>query len=189
MLMPLFAVSAVSLSGASKFLNKFRGKFSRFLRYPLFLILVVITAFFYYQSFVLFVDHSTEYPWRKKFVLRYEVAGFNAVERRKYLTNNKIGFPLNREWEKIGKVMSDYERENGIPVGSLVVETNENECPVNFYTGRSIGFEETRFIVGVKYPLSMANDYKGFSIVKIKQLLEVVRDENGNTTAVVYVKR
>lgn len=189
MLIPLSVFSAVGLSGVNSFLNKFKGKFSRFLRYPLFLLLLLITAFFYYQSFVLFVDHRIEYPWRKKFIFKYEVGGFSAIEKRKYLTNNKIGFPLNREWERIGKVMSDYERENGIPVGSLVVETNENECPVNFYTGRNIGFEETRFIVGVKYPLSMANDYKGFSKVKMKTLLEVVRDKYDNTTAVVYVKR
>ena len=149
--------------------------------------LVVISGVLFYQSLVLFVDHRTEYPWRDKKVLGFEVGKYTARERRKYLTNNKIGFPLNRRWLEIEKVMSAYEKENGIPVGTLGIETNENECPVNFYTGRELSFDKNRFIVGIKYPLSMANDYKGFSIVKKKQLLEVVRDDKGDTTAVVYV--
>lgn len=155
------------------------------------LLLLTITtlAFFYYQSYVLFVDHNPEYPWRAKAILNMEVGKFSSAEKAKYLVNNKIGFPLRREWLKIENSLANYEREKGIAVGSTPIQSNENYCPVVFYTGRTLSDSGKRFIVAIKYPLSFVNDYKRFSGVKEKDLIETITGEHGQVCGYNYITR
>lgn len=185
---PLSVILAFLINKILSFTGKIRKKgFILGVRITIVLIFTLISSFFYYQTFTMFVDHNPEYPWRKKNILNYEAGSFTNEERSKYLRNNKIGFPLRREWEKIEEIMSEYENKNGLSPGELSIETNENECPVNFYTGRKINSSGRRFVVGVKYPLSFVNDYKGFSKAKHKELIYSVKNQDGDTVAVIHV--
>lgn len=149
-------------------------------------VLLFLIGFLYYQSYVVFVEHTKEYPWRKKTVLGFEIGEFSNKEKEKYLTNNKIGFPLRREWEQIEIVLKDYEKEMGLEVGSTKIQSNENICPISFYTGREVVHSGQRFIVAVKYPLSLVNDYKGFYQTENKVTLKSAINEHGDTTAKIY---
>jgi hypothetical protein len=189
MLVPLTILMTISINGIWEFFLKRKKVFKSLPFTFLALFYFVLSAFFFYQSYVLFIDHYPEYPWFSKRLLGKKVGDFDKKEEDKYLRNNKIGFPLRREWKKIERVMSDYERENGLPIGSLEIETNENYCPVVFYTSRVMSTSEDAFVVGVKYPLSLVNDYKRFSTANEKELLEKVKNAEGETTAYVYVKK
>ena len=163
-------------------------------KYPKIILTLVILLllthsmiFLYFQSYTLFVDHNPEYPWRKKMIANFEVGNFTDQERAKYLTNNKIGFPLRREWEKIEGVLSKYEETNGFKIGSTKIQTNENVCPVNFYTGREVSSSGTRFIVSIKYPLSFVTDYKRFSGKDDKDIISEIKNSLGGTTAKIYI--
>ncbi len=147
-----------------------------------------LLIFYYYQSYILFVDHKKEYPWKEKNVLLFKAGIFTEEEKSKYMLNNKIGFPLRREWEKVAVILNDYEITNNLPLGSMSVETNENECPVNFYLDRTVDRSNSRFLVAIKNPLSLVNDYKGFaSRVKDKEFLSNVKGRFGDILAHIYV--
>lgn len=186
---PLAVSLALSLSGVFNFLGKRSNRVKIIFTPLVFAVPIFFMSFFYYQSYVLFVDHSPEYPWKSKIVAKKEVGKFSVWERKNYLSNNKIGFPLRREWKQIEDAMAEYEKENDIPVGSIGAETNENLCPASFYTGRRLGKFPSRFIVAIRYPLSLVNDYKNFSRIKNKELIKVIKNEAGDTVASVYVVR
>ncbi|MBW6442058.1 glycosyltransferase family 39 protein [Patescibacteria group bacterium] len=150
---------------------------------------VLISLFFYYQTYTLFVNHKPEYPWRTKRILFLKAGDFNEKERSDYMRKNKIGFPLRREWKKIEEIMEKYERENNIQVGSTKLQTNENSCPALFYTDRKLSDYDNRFIVAIKYPLSLVNDYKNFSREKNKELIGTIKNDNGDSIAFIYITK
>jgi hypothetical protein len=188
MFVPVTILTAISINGIWEFFVKRKNIFKLLLPTLLILFYFVLSVFFFYQSYVLFVDHNPEYPWHTKRILGKKIGDFDKKEE-KYLRNNKIGFPLRREWKKIEQVMAKYEREMGLPVGIFDIETNENYCPAVFYTGRTLSTSKEGFVVGVKYPLSLVNDYKRFSSANEKELLEKVKNDDGDTTSYVYIKK
>lgn len=151
---------------------------------PIFLLFLV--GFLYYQSYVIFVNHNPEYPWKKKKILGCEVGNFTSEEKDNYLGNNKIGFPLRREWKQIEFILREYEKSNEMKIGETKIHSNENICPVNFYTNRITSESGERFVVAVKYPLSLVNDYKRFYKFNSKISLESAVNMYGDTTAKIY---
>ena len=147
---------------------------------------LLLLSILYCQSFIVFVDHKPEYPWKTKKVLGYEIGNFSNKEKGKYLSNHKIGFPLRREWKQIDMILKDYEKEMGLETGSVKIQSNENICPVSFYTGRKTSDSGRRFIVAVKYPLSFVNDYKRFYQADEETVLDSAVGRYGNTTAKIY---
>ncbi len=167
----------------------FKGKIKNEKKFRIFIpfALLFLIVFLYYQSYLVFVDHTNEYPWRKKTVLGFEIGNFLNKEKEKYLTNHKIGFPLRREWEQIEIILKDYEKEMGLEVGSTKIQSNENTCPISFYTGRKRSDSGKRFVVAIRYPLSLVNDYKRFSGEKNKDLISIIKNNTEDSVAQIYI--
>lgn len=183
---PLLIGFSLSLNQVFNFIKNRKGYVKHTLNVLISLLIIPCFSFLYFQSYTLFVDHNPEYPWKSKMIANFKVGNFSSKEREKYLSNHKIGFPLRREWKKIEEFLSEYEKKNGIVVGTTKIQTNENICPVSFYTGREISATGTRFIVPIRYPLSLVNDYKRFSGERDKDNIGLIKTDFGDTTAQIY---
>lgn len=153
-------------------------------------ILLMIMGFLYYQSYLLFVDYKKEYPVKDKKLLVFKIKGIKESDRKFYRNfeyNNKIGFPYSRRWKQASKIMREYEINNDIELYSIPIETNDITYPIQFYTNRDFTSTGKRFVLAVKYPMSLVNDYKNFSRAKDKTLLEKIQSRYGDTLILLYI--
>lgn len=136
--------------------------------------IVLVLAFLYYQSFLVFADVRKEYPFEREIILGKETKRYTHED----LTNNVIGFPIRRGWVEIGNYLESLNYPRYI--------TNENSSISNFYVGGNYGEGEgTYYIIGVKDPLSFVKDYS-FSQIGKKHTVKEIK-VNGGTTAKIYL--
>ncbi len=129
---------------------------SKWWRVGLFLALLPYLGFFAYQNYILFLDHSLEYPWRSKQLLRYVTVPYREKE---VLT---FGFPHYRAWRLVDEIVSN-DPDNCTYV------TNEGKEISQIYMHSKYGILDKRschYVVIVKYPFISTRDnysYPGIS--------------------------
>lgn len=142
------------------------------------LIYLAFAAFLWYQSFIIFTDTKSLYPW--------EVTNIHKMQTKEYdhkdITNHLLGFPYYKGWEEVSNFISsssDYK--------DLKYITNDNRSFPSFYLkDMEYGQSENGYLaIGIKRPYSFVNDYK-FSQIRKKNTIKIIEDENGSTLARIY---
>jgi len=139
------------------------------------LITASFVAFFYYQSYLIFVNHSVEYPWRREEIL--------GKETKRYAEEDKLplfGFPHSRKWQEINDFINAQE------VHDYKYITNEDKTISEWYMDVDYGIDGGFFAIGVKRPLSFMGDYS-FTNINGRKHLHSIKDENDETIVKIYV--
>jgi len=151
-------------------------------------LICVLCGYLYYQSYVIFVDHSREYPWQQKELLsfniwvkkdkrktRHEIKKmrkevFN-LTTPKYNINQKLplfGFPHYRGWNEINDYLNFQNIKNNEKYGYI---TNEVKTKSEWYMDAKYKSDDGFYAIGIKRPLSFVNDW-GFTPIGKKKLVE-----------------
>jgi 4-amino-4-deoxy-L-arabinose transferase-like glycosyltransferase len=69
----------------------------------------ILLAFFWYQSYLLFVDHKIEYPTQSEKILWFEAPAQTTEKRLRH----KTGFPHKRYWHQINEFINAQNLERG----------------------------------------------------------------------------
>ncbi|NMB69920.1 phospholipid carrier-dependent glycosyltransferase [candidate division WWE3 bacterium] len=130
-----------------------------FIVIPSVLFLIPI-SFFSYQNYLLFIDSSVEYPWDQETIYKtitqkYVTKKYDQIS----LSNNIIGFPLNRHWEEINKIILDDIKKSGNTPEQFSYITNEVKSVSAFYMDIPYGSSSNMYAVGIKRPFSFEQDY------------------------------
>jgi len=165
-------------------------------RYILIIPILGAFAFLYYQTYILFVDHSKEYPFEFKTVLKvpYEKAkgGYlvNLVApeilepKPDYMRGSYIplfGFPHKRFWIEINDFVNS---QNSTLNEELKYITNEDKSISDRYMDTKYGLGGSFYAVGIKRPMNFVVDYK-ISNYASKKLVHTI-DLNGETVVFIY---
>lgn len=170
-LIPLFVLVAFALSWMIKVAN-------RYVRVIPILLTTFIFVFLYYQSYLIFVDHSVEYPWRKEKILGYKTVEHSHKHRPRFL----IGFPHNRYWEEINAFVNEQNRQNGENFGYT---TNESQTISRYYMDTLYMTSGNFYAIGIKLPWSFSNDYK-FPQIRGKHTVKKIKSEYGENVVRIY---
>ncbi len=169
---PVFILCAFSIHGISTITKKFR-----YITSTLGIIIAVsVISFFTYQSYLLFVDNSIEYPWEQEKIYKNTTKPYT----HQTLTNNIIGFPYNRGWYETRKYIYSLE---GFQKYTYI--TTDNKSSANFYLGLEYGESGKMFAIGIKTPSTFVTDYK-FSQLKNKHTIKTIKNSDGQTLARIY---
>lgn len=165
-LIPVFILTAVGLVTFYKLIPKVGKKI-------LITVLILSAAFFFYQAYVIFVDHAVEYPWEEE---KFFTSICKTEDRRRNLTKcgeflqrfetpaytieDKLplfGFPLYRHWNEIDEIIIADSKGRG---DTYVFQTNEEKTISQWYMENRYGTEDAFYVVGVKRPLSFRDDWQ-----------------------------
>jgi 4-amino-4-deoxy-L-arabinose transferase-like glycosyltransferase len=138
------------------------------------LIATLSISFLFYQSYIVFVDHSVEYPWYQEKIVGYET--------RRYTEKEKLplfGFPHDRKWQEVNEFINSQDTD-------YKYITNEVLTISEWYLDVDHGIDGGFYAVGVKKPLSFVNDYK-FTNIGGKKHLHSIRNDEGKTVVKIYV--
>lgn len=181
-LLPVFILGGIAI------VNLLRQS-PRLLRKVLYGIATLFMLFFFYQDYVVFVDHTKEYPWENETLFtwvcpqmedrlrRLTKCGEFVIENfetRDYEIEDKaplFGFPLYRHWNEINDVILEDMRKIGEPGYSFI--TNEEKTVSQWYMEPDYRVDGGYYVVGVKRPLSFRNDWQ-FMHVGRKNLIEEI---------------
>lgn len=83
--------------------------------------IIVMFLFLFFQSFAIFVDHKSEYPWQEEKFLVWKFPILNPVFKL-----SLFGFPYNRNWEGISDYITTDNR-------SFYYTTNEKKSLPRYY--------------------------------------------------------
>jgi 4-amino-4-deoxy-L-arabinose transferase-like glycosyltransferase len=111
-----------------------------------------LLVFFYYQSYMIFVDNRAEFPWTQETILGLKTQDYTGRVYNLPL----FGFPLNRHWVEINKFVNEQNLKNGT---SLSYVTNEDAAISNFYMDTEYNLDSQFYFIGIKRPLSFVNDW------------------------------
>ncbi|MDC0449087.1 glycosyltransferase family 39 protein [bacterium] len=162
--------------------------------------LVFLLPYFYWQSCMVFLDHSKEYPWEQKriFELRelgiteqkrlrrklygdayIKIYNFLRTETPKHTLGQKLplfGFPHYRAWNEINEYIG----------GDVGYVTNEVKTISEWYMDVPYRLEGTFYVVGVRKPLSFVNDWKVTNIGN-KEKVHEIYNETGDIIVRIYL--
>lgn len=141
---------------------------------------MAVLCFFYYQTYILLVDHSKEYPWDRKKIFRYETSDYDHGD----LTNHLIGFAHGRNWDETSRFVDGYlsRKKDG---SQYTFVTNENKTIAELYMNIPYGQSDKYLAIGVKNPYNFVEDYQ-FSQINGKEPIEEIKDKNGRTLIKIY---
>jgi hypothetical protein len=134
--------------------------------------------FLWLQSYLIFVEHKTEYPWQKEKILFSE---FPTSLPDKPLP--LFGFPKKRFWKEINAFILEENKRLGINAGYV---TNEDISHTRFYMDIENNANNTFYYAVVKRPYTFVDDWKARTY-KNKAKLKEFFDENGSAVARVYL--
>jgi len=109
-------------------------------------LLIILFTFVFYQSYMIFVDNTKEYPWENEEFLFWE---FRTPDINKYHLS-LFGFPYYRNWQAI----SDYI--NKFP-DVKAYTSNENNAISNYYLKLEKSTDKAGFYVFIRYPQTYKN--------------------------------
>ncbi len=160
-----FIVPAIILAGLGvALLTRYLPKFLKWL--PTTALLLAV-SFLYYQTYLLFVDHTKEYPVEQKTYFReaiftkspnYIAKYLPALKTSKYTIDQKIpmfGFPHYRYWNQINNFVNTKNKENGEKYTYI---TNEDKDFTDWYMDVRYNNANGFYIIGIKRPLSFVGD-------------------------------
>jgi len=144
---------------------------------------VALLLFFFYQSFVIFVDHSKEYPWEQKRILIFKTPAHD-----KYLVGKILlapfGFPHERYWKEISMWINEQNTTRG---ENFCYETNEDKTVSETYMKPEVcgSYTYGAYLIGIKKPMNFVNDSCFLQIGKKK----VVKSFRNDSSEVVKIYR
>jgi len=115
--------------------------------YAISIIFVFISFHQFLQSYVLYVEHKTEYPWQEKKYLYFDLKSISQRENRKYYMS-VFGFPYNRSWMEIKKFLIE-KRGN--------YDSSEKSTIGNFYLKNLRYKDNSNIYIEVELPQSFSN--------------------------------
>ena len=140
-------------------------------------VVAAFLAFFVYQSYVIFVDHAVEYPWKQEGLLG------GRLVTPEYSVKDKpplFGFPLSRDWKEINEFINYQNKMRGEDFG---YQSNEVKTITEWYV--DVGYEAQSFYgIGIKRPLSFVEDWK-FPQYGGKEVVHEIKN-NGETVVRIY---
>ena len=151
---------------------------SKRMKYILLLAVLGLLSFFYYQSYILFVDHFREYPMEVDKVLWLETKDVEHSDNLRHRT----GFPHKRYWQEINDWIN---KQNRVRHESFGYTTNEFDSLSRFYMDSDRRTDNGFYAVGIKNPLSLSRDYK-FPQIKNKHTAYQIKNDYGETVARIY---
>lgn len=170
-LLPVFVLVAIALNELIK--KRFVA-----LRSGPILFVGVILAFLYYQAYVIYVDHTVEYPWRQEKILGLKTESYSHDNRTRYL----IGFPHKRYWEEINTFVNSQNELNNEDFGYV---TNESQTISRYYMDVRYKPGRGTYAIGVKRPWSFINDAK-FPQIRNKHTVHEIKNEFDETVVRIY---
>jgi len=191
-----FVIPAIILAGlAIDLMVKSLPKLLKIIPIVIFLGFV---GFFYYQSYVFFVDHSREYPWEPKKLYYYPdnyypdknfinefVYYFLSQETPKYAAEPKLplfGFPHGRYWNEINAFI---EEQNNLRNEKFGYHTNEDKSVSEWYMTMKYTDKNGFYGVGINRPTNFVPDWSyshhGKSRVVVKEF-----GKNGEVLVRIY---
>ena len=187
-LLPLIILSGI---GAGTLFSLF--KFTKYLVAP---VLLVIVSFLYFQTYILFVDHSVEYPFEDKVVLKipnfYKMDGYflnlvaQGIENIKpdYMRGSYVplfGFTHHRFWNEISTFING---QNVINHEKLKYITNEDKTVSERYMDTKYGLDGGFYAVGIKRPMNFVQNFR-FTNYPHKKLVHTF-SQNGEVVVAIY---
>ena len=159
----------------------------------------VVLGFLYYQSYLVFVDHSIEYPWSQKEILSLELPedlyvkfAQNNIPKEilnfttpKYSIDQKLplfGFPHKRYWNDINTWVNEQNKSNDEHFGYV---SNEAKTISDWYMNVKYKSDNRFYAIGIKRPLDFVVDWKHTNIGG-KNLVKEFKDEFGSVVVKVY---
>lgn len=193
-IIPMFVLCA-------SFIESTYLKLNRYFKFLFLFLVFIVISFLYYQSFMIFVDHSVEYPWNQKTLLTLfrpkkvtnKYSGVSKKEKvqllnlvtPKYTYEQKLplfGFPHKRMWNEINKWVNEHNVIEGKKVSYI---TNEAKTISDWYMNAIYQKTEPYYAIGIKKPLSFVNDYTFSDIPNKKSIYKIVKDNE--TVVVIYL--
>jgi len=169
-LFPLVAGFSISYA---VLLNKLRIFRKLFILLP-----IIILAFMFYQSYLIFVDFSKEYPLQKENILGlFETAEYTSENSSRYM----IGFPADRYFEEAQTIL----KEKFLDYDDYSFITNDNTKIAEFYLDLHEGDSDKMFIFAVKDPTNFVTDAKFKEYRNKKEVLKL-KNAHGRTMNKVY---
>ncbi|MBT7349302.1 phospholipid carrier-dependent glycosyltransferase [candidate division WWE3 bacterium] len=150
----------------------------RLVRYASTVLVALVLAFLYVQSYLVFVDHRTEYPMQQEQILYWKTRSYSHEDRMRH----KTGFPHKRYWEEINAWVNEQNLTHEVPYD---YHTNEDKGIARIYMDSSQSREDHLYIIGIKNPYSMAYDFK-FSQFKPKSTVHTIENEYGVNVVRIY---
>jgi len=137
-----YVIPVIFLSGISSGLLV--SKLKNILKKAAFSSVLVLMLPLFYQSYMLFVDHSVEYPWESKKVFNRQTQPYIDEE---VLT---FGFPHFRNWKEINQIMLNDENSCGFYI------TNEGKEISQIYVDIKYGIPENGcyYVIHVEKPFN-----------------------------------
>jgi hypothetical protein len=148
-------------------------------------------AFFYFQSYVFFVDHSLEYPWERKKLYVYpknylpknnfidEFAFyFLSQETPMYYDKPKLplfGFPHGRYWNEINDFISE---QNILRNENYGYHTNEDKSVSEWYMSAKYSDKNGFYGVGISKPTNFVPDWSYTKYGKSRVVVKEFGDKN-----------
>lgn len=149
-------------------------RFPKYSKYPIILIL----AFLFIQSYVIFVDHKKEYPFEQEKILFLTTPKY--THEKEY--RHKTGFTHQRKWDEINDWVNEQNLKNNENYGYF---TNEYPQITKYYMDTEFRSDSDFYAIGIKRPQSFANDY-GFPQIKNKRTVHEIENGNGETVVKIY---
>lgn len=143
------------------------------------LLALLLFSFFYYQSYIIFVDHSIEYPWRQESIFEHDTFDYASLKTN---IRHLIGFPHKRYWQEINRYLVSQNELLDEKFGYI---SNEDKGLTGYYMTLDSRNHGGFYVVGVKRPLSFTNDYK-MSHIKDKSTVHTIKNEDGDTVVRIY---
>ncbi len=140
----------------------------------------LVLAFFYYQSYLLFVDHSVEYPMESENILGLKTKEAEHSDNIRHRT----GFPHKRYWKEINAFITEQNKLNNEELGYY---TNEIRIDSFYMDVKTVdaNTSEPFYAVGIKRPLSLQYDYK-MSQIHGKHTVHEIKNAQGATVVKIY---
>ncbi|MDC0449163.1 glycosyltransferase family 39 protein [bacterium] len=174
-LLPAFvflAFGVISIERAIKFVLK--GDYNIVLRNTG---LVMVLGFLFLQSYMVFVDNKTEYPWKDEKFLLWTFPHPSPIYHL-----SMFGFPYNRNWEGIQEFTRNYS-------DITAYSTNERKSIPRFYVPLEKSSEKAGFYIYIRDPQSFTNEIlsekAAYWVERYKPQYTFTR--NGETLSRVYV--
>lgn len=129
-IIPLSITATLGYYNLISYLFKKSNKIYRYLGISTFILVFLSFSFLIYQSYVLFIDNSIEYPWNSKRYLNFEAP--------ELISNEVItfGFPYKRSFDKIREIIPKncfYKSNETKAITGIYIEGKWGESKNCFY--------------------------------------------------------
>jgi hypothetical protein len=108
-------------------------------------IFFLVFSFIFLQSYTIFVDHTTEYPWQPEKFLIWTMFRPTASYHL-----SMFGFPYNRDWEGIAKFVKSHPEVTGY-------STNERISISRYYINQEKDSNKAGYYIYIRYPQSLTD--------------------------------